>query len=49
MDEPVDSFEEIEKITVINVSVYSEKDPGRLILHSESPLMGKDIVFGERK
>ncbi len=47
--EPIDSFDEIEKITVINVSVYSEKDPGRLVLHSESPLMGKQIVFGERK
>jgi len=48
-DEPIGSFEEIEKITVINVSIYSDKDPGRLILHSESPLMGKQIVFGERK
>lgn len=48
-DEPIDSFDEIEKITVISVSVYSDKDPGRLILLSESPLMGKDIVFGERK
>ena len=48
-DEPVDSFDEIEKIIVINVSVYSQKDLGRLILHSESPLINKDIVFGERK
>ena len=48
-DEPIGSFEEIEKITVINVSVYSHMDPGRLILYSESPLMGKAIVFGERK
>jgi hypothetical protein len=47
--EPVDSFDEIEKITVIDVSVYSERDPGKLILRSESPLMGKEIVFGERK
>ncbi len=47
--EPIDSFDEIEKITVIDVSVYSEKDPGRLILHSESRLMGKEIEFGERK
>jgi hypothetical protein len=48
-DEPIGSFEEIENITVINVSVYSDKDPGRLIVHSESALMGKKIVFGERK
>jgi hypothetical protein len=48
-NEPIGSFDEIEKITVINVSVYSEKDPGRLILHSESPLMGKEILFGEGK
>jgi len=47
--EPIGSFDEIEKITFINVSVYSEKDPGRLILHSESPLMGKEILFGEGK
>lgn len=46
-DEPMDSFDEIEKITVINVSVYSHQDPGRLILHSESPLLGKEILFGE--
>lgn len=48
-DEPVGAFDEIEKITVINVSVYNEKDPGRLILHSESPLMGQEILFGEGK
>ena len=48
-DEPVDSFDEVEKITVISVSVYSEKDPGRLVLHSESPLMGREILFGEIK
>jgi hypothetical protein len=48
-DEPIDSFDEIEKVTVINVSVYSDKDPGRLIVHSESPLMGKEILFGEGK
>ena len=48
-DEPIDSFDEIEKITVIDVSVYSEKDPGRLILHSASPLMGKEILFTEGK
>jgi hypothetical protein len=48
-DEPIGSFEEIEKITRINVSVYSDKDPGRLLLYSESPLMGKEILFGERK
>jgi hypothetical protein len=47
--EPVDSFNEIEKITVISVSVYSNKDPGRLILLSESPLMGKEILFAEGK
>lgn len=43
--EPLDAFEEIEQITVINVSIYSDKDPGRLILQSESPLMGKEILF----
>lgn len=48
-DEPIGCYDEIEKITVISVSVYSEKDPGRLILHSESPLMGKAIVFGQGK
>jgi len=48
-DEPIDCFDEIEKITVIDVSVYSEKDPGRLIVHSASPLMGKDILFSEGK
>jgi len=44
--EPVDCYEEIEKITVLGVSVYSHKDPGKLIIHGESPLMGKDIIFG---
>ena len=44
--EPLDCYEEIEKITVLGVSVYSDKDPGKLILHGESPLMGKDIIFG---
>lgn len=48
-DEPIDAFDEIERITLINVSVYSEKDPGRLIVHSESPLMGKEILFEERE
>jgi hypothetical protein len=48
-DEPLDAFEEIERITVIKVSVYSDRDPGRLILESESPLMGQDILFGEAK
>lgn len=48
-NEPIDCSDEIEKITVIDVSVYSEKDPGRLVLHSASPLLGKEIVFGERK
>jgi hypothetical protein len=47
--EPVDCFDEIEKITVIGVSVYSDKDPGRLISHSESPLMGKEILYVEGK
>jgi hypothetical protein len=47
--EPINAFEEIERITVISVSVYSEKDPGRLIVLSESPLMGQEIVFGGRK
>ena len=44
--EPLDCYEEIENITVLGVSVYSHKDPGKLILHGESPLMGKDIIFG---
>ena len=47
--EPLDCFEEIENITVIRVSVYSDKDPGKLVLHSESPLMARDITFGEPK
>jgi hypothetical protein len=48
-DEPPDAYDEIEKITLINVSVYSSKDPGRLVLQSESPLMGEDIVFARGK
>jgi hypothetical protein len=44
--EPLDSFEEIENITVLKVSVYSHKDPGKLILHGETPLMGKRITYG---
>jgi hypothetical protein len=48
-DEPLDAFEEIERITVIKVSVYSDRDPGRLILESESPLMGQEIFFGGSK
>jgi len=44
--EPVDCFEAVEKMTVLGVSVYSHKDPGKLIIHGESPLMGKDIIFG---
>ncbi len=48
-EEPIDAFDEIERITIISVSVYSAKDPGRLILHSESPLMGKESVFAEGK
>lgn len=44
--EPLDCYEAIEKMTVLGVSVYSHKDPGKLILHGESPLMDKDIVFG---
>ena len=47
--EPVNAFEEIEKITVIQVSVYSDRDPGRMILQSESPLMGKEIRFKDVK
>jgi hypothetical protein len=47
--EPLDCFEEIENITVIRVSVYSDKDPGKLVLQSESPLMAKDITFGGPK
>jgi hypothetical protein len=47
--EPPDSFEEIENMTVIKVSVYSDKDPGKLILHAETPLMGKEITYGEPK
>jgi len=43
--EPLDCYEEIEKITVITVSVYSEQDPGKLILHASSPLMDKEITF----
>ena len=48
-EEPLDAFDEIERITVIEVSVYSENDPGRLVFHSESPLMGNQIVFREGK
>ena len=48
-EEPVDAFDEIERITVIEVSVYSETDLGRLVLHSKSPLMGKQIAFEEGK
>ena len=48
-NEPIDSFDEIEKITVIDVSVYSEEDPGRLVVQSISRLLGKEIVFGARK
>jgi hypothetical protein len=44
--EPLDCYEAIEKMTVIGVSVYSHKDPGKLILYGESPLMEKDITFG---
>ncbi len=47
--EPTDAFEEIERITLIHVSVYGTEDPGRLILLSESPLMGKEMVFAEGK
>lgn len=47
--EPLDAFEEIENITLIRVSVYSARDPGRLILHAESPLMGKEVNFGQKK
>lgn len=48
-EEPIDAFAEIEKITMIDVSVYSARDPARLILQSESPLMGKQIVFVDGK
>ena len=48
-EEPLDAFDEIERITVIEVSVYGETDPGRLVYHSESPLMGKQIVYAEGK
>lgn len=44
-NEPADAFEEIENITFINVSIYTDKDPGKLILQCESPLMGKDITY----
>jgi hypothetical protein len=44
--EPPGCFEEIENITVLKVSVYSHKDPGKLILHGETPLMGKRITYG---
>jgi hypothetical protein len=44
--EPLDCYEAIEKMTLLGVSVYSHKDPGKLILHGESPLMDKDIIFG---
>jgi hypothetical protein len=47
--EPMDAFEEIERITLITVSVYGAEDPGRLLLHSESTLMGKESVFAEGK
>jgi hypothetical protein len=43
--EPLDCYEEIEKITVITVSVYGEKNPGKLIVHASSPLMDKEIIF----
>jgi len=47
--EPLDAFEEIENITVIRVSVYSARDPGKLVLHAESPLMGNEVRFGQKK
>ena len=47
--EPLGCYEEIEKMTVIQVSVYSHKDPGRLILHAESPLMGNEISFSGKR
>lgn len=47
--EPLDCFEEIENLTVLKVSVYSDKDPGKLILDSETPLMGKQITYGETR
>lgn len=47
--EPLDAFEEIENITVIQVSVYSARDPGKLVLHVESPLMSKEVNFGQQK